>query len=77
VGHRGAWGALEVLSGSQKEDEEEGQRRSQVEALEEALSYLEARGDLGNRARGSLHDRSLLLTICYHYSQKLTTGNNV
>lgn len=45
VGHRGASEALEVLSGSQKVDEEEGQHRSQAEAWEEALSYLEAPGD--------------------------------
>ncbi|KAA8585795.1 hypothetical protein FQN60_007364 [Etheostoma spectabile] len=46
AGHRGALEALEVLSGSQKVDAEEGQHRSQVEAWEEALSYLEAQGDL-------------------------------
>lgn len=45
MGHRGALEALGVLSGSQKEGEEEGQRRSQVEAWVEALSYLEAQGD--------------------------------
>lgn len=44
MGHRGAVEALEVLSGSQKEEDEE--RRSLVEALEEALSYLEAQVDL-------------------------------
>lgn len=46
VGHRGALGASEVLSGSQKEGEEAGQHRSRVEAWEEeALSYLEAQVD--------------------------------
>lgn len=34
---------MEVLSGSQKEEDEE--HRSPVEAWEEALSYLEAQGD--------------------------------
>ncbi len=52
VGHRGALEALEALSGSQKEDEEEGQHRSRVEAWEEeALSYLEAQADLRERKR--------------------------
>lgn len=49
MGHRGAVEALEVLSGSQKEEDEE--RRSLVEALEEALSYLEAQVDLRERKR--------------------------
>ena len=40
VGHRGALEALEVLSGSQREEDEE--RHSQVGAWEEALSYLVA-----------------------------------
>lgn len=46
VGHQGAVEALEVLSGSQRGEDEGGQHRSQVEAWEEeALSYLEAQGD--------------------------------
>lgn len=46
VGHREALEALEVLSGSQKEEGEEGQHRSQVEAWEEeVLSSLEEQGD--------------------------------
>lgn len=46
MGHRGAVEALEVLSGSQKE--EDGEHHSQVEALEEeeALAYREAQVDL-------------------------------
>lgn len=44
VGHQGAAEALEVLSGSQKEEDEE--HRSQVEAWEEeVLSYLEVQAD--------------------------------
>lgn len=46
VGRQGVVEALEVLSGSQKE--EDGEHHSQVEALEEeeALAYREARVDL-------------------------------
>lgn len=49
MGHWGAVGALEVLSGIQKE--EGGEHHSQVEALEEeeALSYLEAQVDLRDK----------------------------
>lgn len=47
MGHRGALEASEGPSGSQMEEAEEGPHRSQVEAWEEeALSFLEVRGDL-------------------------------
>ena len=42
--------ALEDLFGSQREEDEE--HHNQVEAWEEALSYLEARGDLRETKRG-------------------------
>ena len=51
-GHLGALVASGVLSGG-KEADEEDQHRSQAEAWEgEALSYLEAQGDLKERWRG-------------------------
>lgn len=59
-GHLGAWVALEALSENQREADEEDQeepRRSQAEAWEEeALSYLEAQGELRETKRG--------VTIC-------------
>lgn len=59
VGHRGALEALEVLSGSQREEDEE--RHSQVGAWEEALSYLVAQGGLRERGRASERDKSFTL----------------
>lgn len=43
--HPGVSVASEVLAGNQREVDEEDQRRSRVEAWEEDLAYLEARGD--------------------------------
>lgn len=51
AGRRGAWEAWEVLSGSRKEEDEEGQHHSRVEAWEEVLSCLEAQVDLRERRK--------------------------
>lgn len=52
AGHQGALEALEDLSANQKEEDEEGQHHSRVEALGEGvLSYLEVQVGLGKRER--------------------------
>lgn len=72
VGHRGALGALEVLSGSRKEDEEEGRLRNQVEAWEEALSYPEAQGDLRKRTQEGQDMVCILYCTIWDHSRMLS-----
>lgn len=65
AGHRGALEASEVLSGSQREADEE--RHSQVEAWEEEdLSYLEAQVDLRKKESHNVGKYLPLIICCKH-----------